>query len=939
MPLDVNGYNDTFRAFVDFAQTKVDAGHRKAIADVSYLAGKEGVLGGLAVQTSTTDSVGGIFSRTARHVEINDTTRKLFFNAVVDMFGREEDIPGAVRNALKLKDYGVGKPLTARRIMAVKNAIDLSGVAMRRAADAKLGTFQSGEVRAAAAKMGYTQIELPRIARAAHFYAEAKGCSEMDAMKAVADPGSAANRLMGYGGRFLENASNFAEGLRLIDSFKTWYEDLSGTLAMNQHHDDQTLAKADTLSKLNMSSNVLTAKAGRGMEKFVFEELASNPGMDLTETDPEKLFGFGNNAASRYVGRGFANSTLYTLKEIPPAKRQLLFKVFDLFCKLPKDAAEFKEATKPMSGAVISGGNRPTVIARVLRHFEALEALEAKGRLTAENVLKTIFPDMTKAQRGANDSKAINAFLDGCSAAISLDEDEGGKYSDVSRGMWLFMERTGTTLDEAADAMRTGKTIASPRWLVDASTELQELDGTPAGSRKIMDGDLYRPSNYADTFTHQKDILPSDGGFGFRFPGVPDRIQTGPTAEGRANVERVGDEVEKLCGKVHPQQASTVMLMLSQSGMSYLRDGLPEIGLHSNEHSVVDYTLTRDERTGAVTIHYDSPEGLPARFSWSATVGVDGSVTKTPIVAERPVDFDAEKSAKAAGEAAKALGVKLDAAQTQKAAELIQTHGNGMYTRNARLLAKFVVSLVHAGMKNPEGQTAAFAPQLKHWRNVHFGDPSMRQVDDAFTEMHQDAIRHFLSNEGNFGGANNEADIHRTMLDDAHRAQYVFNGHKINREGPSAQTHDEVISTFRKTVPPKAYRMISSLMHQASYSPFVYHGMNSSMQLHNPPKSILMSGLPGGSRLAHRDFAAGMGANARDPTILMGTSMTYALDVAEDGKSAVLTVTGDSKLSADKKVGAALVFGSIRQVQKMHIDLSGEEPKLERVEVSQTLGD
>jgi hypothetical protein len=40
------------------------------------------------------------------------------------MFGCEEDIPDSVLKVMKLEDYGKGKPLTARRITAVKNAIE-----------------------------------------------------------------------------------------------------------------------------------------------------------------------------------------------------------------------------------------------------------------------------------------------------------------------------------------------------------------------------------------------------------------------------------------------------------------------------------------------------------------------------------------------------------------------------------------------------------------------------------------------------------------------------------------------------------------------------------------------------------------------------------------------------------------------------------------------
>lgn len=67
--------------------------------------------------------------------------------------------------------------------------------------------------------MGYMKSELPKLARAAHFYAQAKNVDETEALREVTRAGSEANRLMNYGGRFLESASNFQDGLRLISQF------------------------------------------------------------------------------------------------------------------------------------------------------------------------------------------------------------------------------------------------------------------------------------------------------------------------------------------------------------------------------------------------------------------------------------------------------------------------------------------------------------------------------------------------------------------------------------------------------------------------------------------------------------------------------------------------------------------------------------------------
>ena len=56
--------------------------------------------------------------------ETNDRVRELFRQTVADMFGGVERIPESVLKAMKLEDYGKGKPLSARRINLVKAAVE-----------------------------------------------------------------------------------------------------------------------------------------------------------------------------------------------------------------------------------------------------------------------------------------------------------------------------------------------------------------------------------------------------------------------------------------------------------------------------------------------------------------------------------------------------------------------------------------------------------------------------------------------------------------------------------------------------------------------------------------------------------------------------------------------------------------------------------------------
>ena len=114
-------FNADFNRFVDFAVSQNGSG--KAIADAAN--GKFDV-GGLARQVTVAsgDRVGALF-RSQGAKDVNNVTRDIFRNAIADMFGGESKIPDSIKEAMNMKKFdGSGRPLTAKRIMNVKIAID-----------------------------------------------------------------------------------------------------------------------------------------------------------------------------------------------------------------------------------------------------------------------------------------------------------------------------------------------------------------------------------------------------------------------------------------------------------------------------------------------------------------------------------------------------------------------------------------------------------------------------------------------------------------------------------------------------------------------------------------------------------------------------------------------------------------------------------------------
>ncbi len=468
--------------------------------------------------------------------------------------GGVDHIPDNVKDAMKMQDYGKGKPLTARRILAVKAAIDA----------VKLATFQSRDTGRIALTMGFVKSEFPKLARTAHFYAQATGLSELEALKAVAEPNSKPNRLMQYGGRFLDNAENFANGLRLLDSFKDWFTAVRET----KNADGNSFANAQSFTDLNFYSHHAIHDTSAAFERFVFEELAINGAHDLSGTDPEKLFGMKDNAAMRFFGTNRQAHFTGVMASVPPEKRGAIFAVFD---KLSKPLPETKEDAKafydmPLAERGVKGPS--LVICRILRHLPEIESLMAKGKLTEANIVKTLCPDMPSHDwtiGGLNDfTHNVDDVAKTKMRDLGLDED---KVEDLGQNIRLVMEETCCTVDEAVEAVMTGKRVAPPKYMTNATYDIYKLDGTTKAARAQLDGDgagdLFRaydygaaddPKNAEKFFIKDKDSL----AFGFTFPdGTSLKANAGVH---KGNIPQILDKLESLAGRVHPRQQTALLL-------------------------------------------------------------------------------------------------------------------------------------------------------------------------------------------------------------------------------------------------------------------------------------------------------------------------------------------------------------------------------------------
>ena len=177
-----NVVNNQFQQFYDFAQACKLEGNKTAIAKL----GDEVPANPLAERTINVapkgDWVGNVWFREDDAKMANNEVRELFRQTVVDMFGGERNIPDSVKDAMLMKDYGKGKPLTARRINAVATAIQKLG--MENAFEAKGAV--PGELVRRALDLGFESKDFAKLSLAANLYVKAFGGSLKDA-KSFAD--------------------------------------------------------------------------------------------------------------------------------------------------------------------------------------------------------------------------------------------------------------------------------------------------------------------------------------------------------------------------------------------------------------------------------------------------------------------------------------------------------------------------------------------------------------------------------------------------------------------------------------------------------------------------------------------------------------------------------------------------------------------------------
>ncbi len=477
---------------------------------------------------------------------------------------------------------------------------------------------QGSPAGAAALAAGYAPAELAGLQSIADLYRESVGCTRIEAQKAVLDPISPARRLFSYGGRFVESAANFKAGLELLKLYGPWYRKFVA---------DAAARKSDRLESLNAAAEVCKPAAERAFERVLFEEIAVNPAIPLDTKNPDAAFGMAANPAMRFAGRNFMTSVTATYLQIPPARRGLVYAVFDVYNPLRAVGAP-----KPYD---LSTQARAVLLSRILKNYDAVEELRRAGTLDREHLTQLLFGDLG-LPAGADNRTLGDAITRKIEEAVT--QHFGGLLAGADKlaTIGFMLVTSGATLNECVAAVAEGRALPNAPFVVDMSPKFESADGTATGGREALLDDLNR-ATVPTRLPGEEEVLEGDMHFTVRIGGETllsrNGLSTDPEVREASN--RIADRVAAFVGEgVHPAQLYAVYYAMTQSATSRLKDAFRDRNIATDEHMPVVFTLSKNAETGAVTIRYSEPEGFPVKFHWEATVGVDGKTVNTPLVIE-----------------------------------------------------------------------------------------------------------------------------------------------------------------------------------------------------------------------------------------------------------------------------------------------------------------
>ena len=650
-------------------------------------------------------------------------------------------------------------------------------------------------------------------------------------------------------------------------------------------------------------------------EKFLFEEIALNEALPLDAENPRAVFEMEANPATRFIGRGYTNGCIATVAQIPPEKRSFMYKVFDLIAPLGANRVQAQARGLGLNDSV-------ELIARIFRNYDQVAEMDRTGTLTRESFFARFYPDVPDSARLTN-HEIILASTDIVKTAFRTDQARCVAAS-------IYITDSGLTATEAVEAVNSGKIVPRAPYVAAGTVSISEF-GTPAGARSQAVLDLLRPS--FPTFGQAE--LPAVTEAGKSFKAVfPDN--TTLTSANNAQANAIADKLAEFCGDAHLAQLESVYLAFTQGAEGPVCGAFMDLGIQTNEHMPLTYTLSKNAETGVITIRYSEPEGFPVKFSWEATIDTDGKAVTTPIAAKVET-LSVAQARHAAVAAAQRMNRQLDDAHLARAAELIAQHCVEMNVKNAGLFANFIVQLPLDGDEKDIQRAVTMANTIRQWRDIEIGDESIAAVEAVVKDEAIDDLADYLgpNNAGQFQNPN--PTLYSAFVVDMNRATVVI-GDKVHEV--SRTNVPQALAEFKQALDgkPNSQKAISSLMHQGSAMRMMRLQIKQdAAPTARRPQPQSSCRQPGAEKFANRrtDLAPGLFPM---PQLMNDPNSRYELHVSDDGNTAKVRLVW----SGNAFVGATLqaapdTFGKIDVTEEITLDLTGDNPRITDLHLGQKI--
>lgn len=278
---------------------------------------------------------------------------------------------------------------------------------------------------------------------------------------------------------------------------------------------------------------------------------------------------------------------------------------------------------------LLSLPNLEYTVQALVRHVDDLARLKAEGGMTRRAVWMACtgtpppkdIPEPDALRPKTAISQQIIPFFDQTQAKIDHLVAQTGK---VGLGVFAYQlcalmpwtKETETWALAGRAPRLTDKMLNSSVFQIPFGTDFRHQLADDLRRINVPYDDMDRPA---------AQLKPCVSRFGIVFPDGTrsDYASKGTLDESTVVAHAMASDLERLCGTAHPEQVQSAGMLLSQIGMSAIRQGAVLLGISGTEHSPAEYDVRRDP-SGDVLIRVSNPPDSPLVFNWTLRVDQNG---------------------------------------------------------------------------------------------------------------------------------------------------------------------------------------------------------------------------------------------------------------------------------------------------------------------------